>query len=258
MKDSCPQGDWLTEGRGSRSQQDVADKVAIAKDSYRAIESCRAKPSKETARRILQLLEVPAALVEEHIKWLRQEQMPEGWEPYKWPPLSHPPQISTPRPHRRFPVKLSYKTIALLCTLIFMLIALVSSAFMRFHRQHINEIFEVRANRMWNHTNIYISTGDHLYITDTKQNKWSIGREASTGKIIQTDGNGRPDTSVFTAMPSLGFGTLIGRIGDSKPFGIGTNYSSVISLTGELELEMNDTGDFEDNTGSLIVRITVN
>ncbi|VXD17855.1 hypothetical protein PL8927_600144 [Planktothrix serta PCC 8927] len=71
--------------------------------------------------------------------------------------------------------------------------------------------------------------------------------------------DGFSDTSYPTTellVPTTLTGSLIGRIGNSQPFAIGSNLTFVAANDGWLYLSMNDKpGTFNDNQGSLNVTV---
>ena len=109
----------------------------------------------------------------------------------------------------------------------------------------------VEANRPWTDTGISVKKGDRVAFRATGQVKWV----PSPGDITGPDGNDslrRPDYPV-TAMP---VGGLIGKVGNSAPFPIGSNTQSIVMpAAGRLMLGVNDNV-FTDNSGYFSVVIT--
>ena len=110
---------------------------------------------------------------------------------------------------------------------------------------------QVEASQPWTDTGINVKKGDHVAFHTTGQ----IQFVQVAGEIAGPDGNDsvrRPDYPV-TAMP---VGGLIGKVGSSAPFPIGSNTQPiVIPADGRLMLGVNDN-DWSDNSGFFSVVVT--
>ena len=109
----------------------------------------------------------------------------------------------------------------------------------------------VEANQPWTDTGISVKKGARVAFRATGQVKWV----PSPGDIAGPDGNDsvrRQDYPV-TAMP---VGGLIGKVGSSAPFPIGSNTQPIVMpAAGRLMLGVNDNV-FTDNSGYFSVVIT--
>jgi len=107
----------------------------------------------------------------------------------------------------------------------------------------------VDANRPWTDTGISVKKGDRISFRATGQIQWVPGQTAPP------DGNDaarRPDYPV-TAMP---VGGLIGKVGNSAPFPIGSNSQPIVMpADGRVMLGVNDN-DWSDNSGFFSVVVT--
>lgn len=113
----------------------------------------------------------------------------------------------------------------------------------------------VQANVQWHTTTVQVAAGQTIIIEAS--GTWSHGVEGVCCGPNPYDANGyhdKFDASAF--LPDQRVGALIGRIGRRRPFFIGTRLEFVSSVSGILELSMNDIpGGFSDNSGSLQVHI---
>ncbi len=89
-------------------------------------------------------------------------------------------------------------------------------------------------------------------VVDDPADTWSQGR--TTAALNRTtDANGLTTGKTFTsAGQTFVLGSLVGRIGDGVFFLIGTSFSGVAALAGELQFFHWDS-NFKDNKGSLAV-----
>ena len=108
----------------------------------------------------------------------------------------------------------------------------------------------VEANQPWTDTGISVKKGDRVAFRATGQIQW-----VQSGENAGPDGNDsvrRQDYPV-TAMP---VGGLIGKVGSSGPFPIGSNTQSIVMpAAGRLMLGVNDNV-WTDNSGYFSVVIT--
>ncbi len=116
----------------------------------------------------------------------------------------------------------------------------------RAQRQQLTAPADVR----WVDTGITVGAGQVLRIMASGQ--WSNG--GGQPRFVGPDGF-QGFRMAGTLLPSANLASLIGKI-DSTIFSIGSNYSRVSSVSGELFLSMNDLPNaFADNKGSLRVSI---
>lgn len=106
-------------------------------------------------------------------------------------------------------------------------------------------------------TNMFLSEGDRLSITVAADDTWSAGDES---RISNADGLS-PDNEhgdSFEKYSSDGrayyYGSLVGKIGNSEYFFIGTNFSQTIEEGGQLYLAFWDKNS-DDNVGSITADI---
>jgi curli biogenesis system outer membrane secretion channel CsgG len=97
---------------------------------------------------------------------------------------------------------------------------------------------------------VNVSTGQTVMIRASGQ--WNHG-EPGYG-AYSPQGSGKMDNGV--PLPEANVGMLIGRIGHGQPFAIGADKTFTPTVSGMLQLCMNDWG-FDNNTGSVNVRIEV-
>jgi len=106
----------------------------------------------------------------------------------------------------------------------------------------------------WQDTGITVQTGDQVQVTYLS-GAWTIW----TGLDPYTDANGQTGrTDACTLLPSVNTGSLIGRITTGTAQFIGNTGSFSAQSSGTLQLSMNDcTGQFQNNDGTLTIRVTV-
>jgi PA-IL-like protein len=108
----------------------------------------------------------------------------------------------------------------------------------------------VNANQ-WTDTGITVKAGDMVSFQASGQ----INFGQSPGQQAGPDGNPAAHSPNYP-IPSLNVGTLIGKVGSSAPFGIGTNTAPVkMPASGKLLLGVNDN-ELKDNSGYFTVTIT--
>ena len=111
---------------------------------------------------------------------------------------------------------------------------------------------EVLAERAWQETGIELEEGQGLVVF--ARGSWSHGAETGFEPHYGADGFQKLDATAL--LPRVRIGTLLGRIGDGRPFPIGERLGLVALGEGRLQLAMNDVpGHFANNRGSLRVRI---
>jgi hypothetical protein len=108
----------------------------------------------------------------------------------------------------------------------------------------------VHANVPWNDTGITVKSGDMV----TFQASGEVKFGESAGQQANPDGNASARSPNYP-VPAIGAGALIGKVGSSAPFGIGTNSSPIrMPASGRLMLGVNDN-EINDNSGFFSVVI---
>jgi len=108
--------------------------------------------------------------------------------------------------------------------------------------------FTVPANQMWTNTGIRVNRGEQIAFQGTGDIMVAQGASAGVGGSPITPGGRLP-------APSTGVGALIGRVGNSAPFVIGSNTGAIpMPASGVLQLGVNDD-HVEDNTGNFTVAV---
>jgi hypothetical protein len=108
--------------------------------------------------------------------------------------------------------------------------------------------FTVPANQAWTNTGIRVNRGEQISFQGTGDIMVAQGASAGVGGSPITPGGRLP-------APGTGVGTLIGRVGNSAPFVIGSNTGPIpMPASGVLQLGVNDD-HYEDNTGNFSVAI---
>jgi hypothetical protein len=109
----------------------------------------------------------------------------------------------------------------------------------------------VQANVPWNDTGITLKSGDMVTFRTTGQ----VNFGESAGQTAGPDGNPAAHSASYpiSALPA---GALIGRVGGSAPFGIGSNAAPIrMPAKGRLLLGVNDN-ESNDNSGYFSVVVT--
>ncbi len=117
---------------------------------------------------------------------------------------------------------------------------------------NIPKAITVDAEKKWTDTGIIVEIGQKFVII-------SSGKVNTEGGTPNTDADGfapaicKDSNCIAKGEP---YGTLIGRIGDGKPFRIGTYLEFTANSSGKLHFSVND-GDiyYSDNKGSFTVRL---
>ena len=110
---------------------------------------------------------------------------------------------------------------------------------------------QVNANQQWNDTGVDVRKGDRVAFRATGQINFGGAQTQTAGP----DGNGNVHDPSYpvAAMPA---GGLIGKVGNSAPFPIGSNSQPIIMpADGRLMLGVNDN-EIGDNSGAFSVVVT--
>jgi PA-IL-like protein len=108
----------------------------------------------------------------------------------------------------------------------------------------------VAANQAWTDTGITVNQGDRVAF----QASGEIAYGRSAGQTATPDGG--PDRRAQYPVPSVPVGALIGKVGNSAPFGIGTQTQPLpMPASGRLMLGVNDN-ELADNSGAYTVVVT--
>jgi hypothetical protein len=108
----------------------------------------------------------------------------------------------------------------------------------------------VNANQPWTDSGISVKEGDMVSFQVSGQ----INFGQSPGQQAGPDGNPASHSPNYP-IPSLNVGTLIGKVGNSAPFGIGANTAPIrMPASGKLMLGVNDN-EIKDNSGTFSVVI---
>src|SRR5206468_2333194 len=108
----------------------------------------------------------------------------------------------------------------------------------------------VNANTQWNDTGVTVKKGDRVSFQTTGQIKFGQGAEQTAGP----DGNGNSMNPGYP-VPVVGAGALIGKVGNSAAFPIGSNTQPIVMpADGRLYLGVNDN-QLGDNSGAFNVLV---
>ena len=105
----------------------------------------------------------------------------------------------------------------------------------------------MNANQPWTDTGITVKKGDRVSFQATGQIKFGQGAT----QTAPPDGNNDVKNPAFP-VPTNGVGTLIGKVGNSVAFPIGSNVTVTMPADGRLMLGINDN-EFGDNSGAYSV-----
>ncbi len=109
----------------------------------------------------------------------------------------------------------------------------------------------VEAGDGWTDTGIAVAAGEQLTITYIS-GEWSPW----PGGQYDAIGSGGDPLCRCNVVMGVSHAALIGRIGNTQPFLVGTEYQHTIGESGTLYLGINDV-DINDNSGSLRVLVEV-
>lgn len=112
---------------------------------------------------------------------------------------------------------------------------------------------QVPANACWMKSDVSVAAGKKLTISASGQVNTNGGVDGST-----SDPNGQPYTCGGTKCPviGVGYGSLIGRVGDGAAFFIGNSLEFVPDRDGPLFFTVNDW-ECDDNSGAFDVVIRI-
>ncbi len=108
-------------------------------------------------------------------------------------------------------------------------------------------VINVSARQRWTTTGLRVRQGERLALQTSGQIRLS-----TTGLTASPDGSGQNDPG--SPLPQVFSGALIGRIGNGRPFGIGTQSQFEMPESGQLMLGINDSV-LTDNDGAFRVEI---
>ena len=114
-------------------------------------------------------------------------------------------------------------------------------------RDNDARVFTVSSRQRWTSTGLRVRQGERLNLTSTGQIRLS-----AAGMTASPDGSGQNDPG--SPMPQAFSGALIGRIGNGRPFGIGTQTQIEMPESGQLFLGINDSV-LTDNDGAFQVEV---
>ncbi len=109
----------------------------------------------------------------------------------------------------------------------------------------------VEGSQAWTDTGINVRRGQPMTFTVSGEIQVGPGRPATAAGIAAAEG----ETTNRYPIPGMGLGGLIGRVGNSAPFRIGTNNQPIrMPASGRLFLGINDD-HAPDNSGSFSVAV---
>jgi hypothetical protein len=109
----------------------------------------------------------------------------------------------------------------------------------------------VRADQAWTNTGIMVRKGQAVRFSTSGEIKYAPGPSDTAGP----DGNAASKSATLP-VPAMNGGGLIGRVGTSAPFPIGSNSNAItMPADGTLMLGVNDDIT-TDNSGAFVVTVT--
>lgn len=110
---------------------------------------------------------------------------------------------------------------------------------------------DVTADKRWVDAEMYLESGQSIQITASGEADLEDGKYPTT-----PDGKESCDNSIWGSctLEGVGWGILLGRIGDGSPFVIGASAQITAEEAGCLSLGINDVY-YDDNSGSYSVLI---
>ena len=113
--------------------------------------------------------------------------------------------------------------------------------------------FTVDGRADWVPTGVYVRQGERVTFDASGQVRWGSSRQQVAGPEGSA---GQVSNRGNFPVPQAAVGALVGRVGNSQPFAIGTNREPIVMpADGELFLNINDDRR-TDNSGSFSVRLT--
>jgi len=114
-------------------------------------------------------------------------------------------------------------------------------------REDDARVITVSSRQLWTPTGLRVRQGERLNLTSSGQIRLS-----GAGMTASPDGSGQNDPG--SPLPQVFSGALIGRIGNGRPFGIGSQTQIEMPESGQLFLGINDSV-LTDNDGAFRVEI---
>jgi hypothetical protein len=138
------------------------------------------------------------------------------------------------------------------------LLALITFGFGA-HAVRAQKNVQIVLTHPWTQTGMSVTAGERLTIQASGSMNWYTGGCPTPGNCT-VDPNGVAWARCGTIAPAIvapgiNCWSLIGRIGGSAPFEVGTSLTLTASTSGELDLGVNDN-NFCDNTGSWVATVT--
>jgi hypothetical protein len=110
---------------------------------------------------------------------------------------------------------------------------------------------QVQANQQWTDTGVTVKKGDRVAFQTSGEIRWGQSPDQTAGP----DGNGSMRNPAYP-VPVAAVGALIGRVGNSAPFPIGSNNQPIVMpADGRLYLGVNDN-EVGDNSGAFSVIVS--
>ena len=126
-------------------------------------------------------------------------------------------------------------------------------------------IVVVSSTSGWNRTGLILRTGQSILITANGNVDYN-GFDEATGNS-NPDGDGvscdkaymetmlNQEFDIECLISGVSYGALVGRVGESTPFLIGSSHQFTTNVSGELYLGVNDCCSLTDNSGEFKVTI---
>jgi hypothetical protein len=112
------------------------------------------------------------------------------------------------------------------------------------------QTINVSARQQWTPTGMYVQKGQTLTFTSSGEVRLS----ANSNDVATVDGSKSQRMATRAPLPRTFAGALIGKIGNGKPFGIGSQSTIVAPDSGQLFLGVNDDSP-NDNDGEFHVEV---
>ena len=116
-------------------------------------------------------------------------------------------------------------------------------------------IFDVSvpASACWMNSGVSVTTGQNVWITASGTVNTNGGNEGSNNN---PDGQTAICGAIECPVQGVGYGALVGRVEDRKPFFIGANLEFVATWDGQLYFTVNDW-ECDDNSGTFDLTVKV-